>query len=84
MTCLCRACWPLINEWGYSRVPVFEDNLDKITGILYIKDLLPHINDSSFSWHRVIKPAFFVPENIKKSTTCSVIPGETHPYGSCG
>ena len=51
---------------GYSRIPVYRKNIDNISGILYIKDLLPHINaGNNFNWARLIKPAFFVPENKK-------------------
>lgn len=51
---------------GYSRIPVFKTNIDNISGILYIKDLLPHINEgNNFNWARLIKPVFFVPENKK-------------------
>jgi magnesium and cobalt exporter, CNNM family len=50
---------------GFSRIPVYEETLDKILGILYIKDLLPLLGDnSSFAWQKLIrKPVFFVPEN---------------------
>lgn len=54
-----------IVEHGYSRIPVYEDTLDNIKGILYTKDLLPHINKTSFNWQDIIRPAFFVPENKK-------------------
>lgn len=55
-----------INEWGYSRIPVYEDNFDKVVGVLYIKDLLPHLNkDDSFKWQQLIKPPYFVPESKK-------------------
>ncbi len=51
---------------GYSRIPVFKTNIDNISGILYIKDLLPYINEgNNFNWARLIKPVFFVPENKK-------------------
>ncbi|MEN8138104.1 MAG: gliding motility-associated protein GldE [Bacteroidota bacterium] len=51
---------------GYSRIPVYKKNIDTISGVLYIKDLLPHINaGDNFNWVRLIKPAFFVPENKK-------------------
>ena len=54
----------IIREAGYSRVPVFEDNFDKISGILYIKDLLAHLNENeNFQWQSLLRPAFFVPEN---------------------
>jgi gliding motility-associated protein GldE len=50
-------------ENGYSRVPVYEDSRDNIKGILYIKDLLPHLKkDESFRWQNLIRPAYFVPE----------------------
>lgn len=54
-----------IVEHGYSRIPVYEDTLDNIKGILYTKDLLPHINKTTFNWQDIIRPAFFVPENKK-------------------
>jgi len=55
-----------ILEKGYSRIPVYKTNIDNISGILYIKDLLPHINSgNNFNWSRLIKPVFFVPENKK-------------------
>jgi gliding motility-associated protein GldE len=50
---------------GHSRIPVYEDNIDKIIGILYTKDLIPHINKTSFQWKKIIRETFFVPENKK-------------------
>ncbi|NQW42659.1 MAG: gliding motility-associated protein GldE [Bacteroidetes bacterium] len=53
-----------LNELGYSRLPVFEDNFDNIKGIIYIKEVLPHIHEqSNYNWSRLLKPAFFVPDN---------------------
>ena len=51
-------------DWNYSRIPVYENNMDSIKGVLYIKDLLPYLNvdDSSFGWQSLIRPAYFVPE----------------------
>ena len=50
-------------ENGYSRVPVYEDSRDHIKGILYIKDLLPHLKKGEdFQWQGLIRPAYFVPE----------------------
>lgn len=50
-------------ENGYSRVPVYEDSRDNIKGILYIKDLLPHLKkEEDFHWQNLIRPAYFVPE----------------------
>ncbi len=54
-----------IIENGYSRIPVYEDNIDQILGILYIKDLLPFLEERDFKWQNLIREAFFVPENKK-------------------
>ena len=51
---------------NYSRIPVFQDNQDNIRGILYIKDLLPHLSKgSNFRWQSLIRPPYFVPETKK-------------------
>lgn len=54
-----------IVEHGYSRIPVYEENIDTIKGILYVKDLLPHLNKNAFNWPDIIREPFFVPENKK-------------------
>lgn len=55
-----------IREAGYSRIPVYSGTLDEIRGILYIKDLLPHISKgTSFKWQQLIRPPFFIPETKK-------------------
>lgn len=54
-----------ILDSGYSRIPVYTDSLDKIEGILYIKDLLPHIDSENFDWTTLLRPAYFVPEKKK-------------------
>lgn len=55
-----------IVENNYSRIPVYQDNTDNIRGVLYIKDLLPHINKpASFRWQSLIRPPYFVPETKK-------------------
>ncbi|MCF0206375.1 MAG: gliding motility-associated protein GldE [Bacteroidales bacterium] len=51
-----------IVESGFSRIPIYEDNLDNIVGILYIKDVLAHIDNPDFDWHTLIRPHFIVPE----------------------
>ncbi|WP_298238663.1 gliding motility-associated protein GldE [uncultured Algibacter sp.] len=56
---------PEIISNGYSRIPVFEDNIDTIKGILYVKDLLPYIDRKQFDWVSLIREPFFVPENKK-------------------
>ncbi len=56
----------IILDSGYSRIPVYEENFDQIKGILYIKDLLPHINQNKdFGWQELLWDPFFVPENKK-------------------
>ncbi len=50
-------------EVGYSRLPVYKESLDKIAGMIHTKDFLPHTEDSSFDWHTLIRPAYFVHEN---------------------
>jgi len=55
-----------INASGFSRVPVYKETIDQIEGILYIKDLLPHLHDDdSFAWQALLRPAFFIPETKK-------------------
>lgn len=55
----------IVLESGYSRIPVFEGSPDNISGILYVKDLLPHIKKPRFKWQTLIRPPFFVPESKK-------------------
>ena len=50
---------------GFSRIPVYEESLDKVSGILYVKDLLPYLDVQTFAWQTLLRPAFFVPENRK-------------------
>jgi putative hemolysin len=55
-----------IIESGYSRIPVFKESLDQVKGLLYIKDLLPHIDAADqFEWQKLIRIPFFVPESKK-------------------
>lgn len=55
-----------IVENNYSRIPVYQDNGDNIRGVLYIKDLLPHLSKpASFRWQSLIRPPYFVPETKK-------------------
>jgi putative hemolysin len=55
-----------INKCGYSRIPVFRETIDKIEGILYIKDLLPYLEkDEHYNWQILLRPGYFVPENKK-------------------
>ncbi len=53
-----------ILESGFSRVPIYEETLDKIEGIIHVKDLLTHMEEpDDFNWQELIRPAFFVPES---------------------
>ncbi|WP_339659434.1 gliding motility-associated protein GldE [uncultured Polaribacter sp.] len=54
-----------ILENGYSRNPVYKENIDNIVGVLYAKDLLAHLNKKDFKWQSLVREAFFVPENKK-------------------
>ncbi|MBT8181532.1 MAG: gliding motility-associated protein GldE [Eudoraea sp.] len=54
-----------INNHGYSRIPVFSENMDNVLGVLYVKDLLPYIDRKNFNWLTLVREPFFVPENKK-------------------
>ena len=56
---------PLLIENGFSRIPVYKDNIDTITGILYVKDLIPHIDAKTVDWKSLVRAPYFVPENKK-------------------
>lgn len=55
----------LILDSGFSRIPVHKGSFDNISGVLYIKDLLPHLAKSEYDWKTIIRKPFFVPENKK-------------------
>jgi magnesium and cobalt exporter, CNNM family len=50
---------------GFSRNPVYNENIDEIIGVLYAKDLLPYLNEKNFEWQKLIRDPYFVPENKK-------------------
>ena len=54
-----------ITKKGYSRIPVYKDSLDEISGVLYVKDLIPYIDKKDFGWTGLLRDAYFVPENKK-------------------
>jgi gliding motility-associated protein GldE len=54
-----------ITEKGFSRIPVYKDNIDHVAGVLFIKDLIPHIDKLDFEWQSILREPFFVPENKK-------------------
>ena len=56
---------PLILSKGFSRIPVYSEKKDNIKGILYTKDLLPHLNNSDYEWQKLLKTPLYVPENKK-------------------
>ena len=56
---------PEIISNGYSRIPVYNESIDNITGILYAKDLMPYIDRKKFDWQKLQREAYFVPENKK-------------------
>ncbi|MDX6190757.1 gliding motility-associated protein GldE [Flavobacterium sp. Fl-318] len=60
-----EAIYSRIVEKGFSRIPVYRDNIDQIEGVLFVKDLLPHLDKKEFDWVSLIREPFFVPENKK-------------------
>ncbi|MFT3793596.1 gliding motility-associated protein GldE [Flavobacterium sp.] len=56
---------PKITDKGFSRIPVYRDNIDQIEGVLFVKDLIPYINKKEFDWKSLLREPFFVPENKK-------------------
>lgn len=55
----------VIVETGYSRIPVYGDDLDDVRGVLYVKDLLPHIGEGEeFEWQKLLRKPYFVPEHM--------------------
>jgi gliding motility-associated protein GldE len=64
--CNFKQVMEIIKETGYSRYPVYKDDLDDIVGVLNIKDLLEHLNqDATFGWQSMVREPFFVPEGKK-------------------
>ncbi|MBN2805068.1 MAG: gliding motility-associated protein GldE [Prolixibacteraceae bacterium] len=56
----------IVKESGYSRIPVYNETFDHISGILYVKDLLPHLDKpDSFNWQVLQRPPYYIPENKK-------------------
>ena len=58
-----------INKTGFSRIPVYLENIDKIEGLLYIKDMLPFLHEEeNFHWQQFLRPVYFIPESKKIDT----------------
>lgn len=60
-----REIIPEIMKNGFSRIPCYKDSMDNITGILYVKDLLPYIDRKNLDWKKLMRDPYFVPENKK-------------------
>ena len=56
---------PEIVENGFSRIPVYKENIDQVSGILYVKDLLPFLDKKDFKWTSLLREPYFIPENKK-------------------
>jgi len=56
---------PQVIEHGYSRIPCYKESIDHITGVLYVKDLLPYIERKNYEWTKLLREVYFVPENKK-------------------
>lgn len=56
---------PKIVDKGFSRIPVYKDNIDQIEGVLFVKDIIPYIDENDFDWKTLMREPFFVPENKK-------------------
>lgn len=54
-----------VRENRYSRIPVFDETIDNVAGVIYLKDLFPHLNKQSFDWTTLIREPYFIPENKK-------------------
>ncbi|MCB0780857.1 MAG: CBS domain-containing protein, partial [Flavobacteriales bacterium] len=57
---------PAIIDSGYSRVPVYEETMDRVVGVLHIKDVLPHMYSPGFDWHTQLRDPYFVPEGQQR------------------
>ena len=55
-----------VNKLGYSRVPIYDETVDNLKGLLYVKDLLPYLHENEhFKWQDLLRPVFYVPETKK-------------------
>ncbi len=57
----------IIVESGFSRIPIYDETLDEIRGVLYVKDLVPYVCEESFGWQKLIRKPYFVPDHKKIS-----------------
>ena len=54
-----------VRENRYSRIPVFDETIDNVTGVIYLKDLFPYLNQKNFDWTTLVREPYFIPENKK-------------------
>jgi len=54
-----------VRKKGYSRIPVYEEKIDKVIGVIYLKDLFPFLSEKNHDWNKLIRKPYFVPENKK-------------------
>ena len=54
-----------VRENRYSRIPVFDETIDNVTGVIYLKDLFPYLDQKNFDWTTLIRESYFIPENKK-------------------
>ena len=54
-----------VRENRYSRIPVFDETIDNVTGVIYLKDLFPYLDQKNFDWTALIREPYFIPENKK-------------------
>lgn len=64
-TTLYEDIMPEIISHGFSRIPVYKENIDTVSGILYVKDLMPYIDSKTLDWNTLLRKPYFVPENKK-------------------
>ena len=60
-----KTLYPFLVESGYSRIPVYSETFDNLKGVLYLKDLIPHLHKDAFRWQSIIRPPYFVPATKK-------------------
>jgi CBS domain containing-hemolysin-like protein len=75
---------PEVIEKGYSRIPVFEESIDNVQGILYVKDLLPYLHRKVFDWTTLLREPYFVPENKKLDDLLNEFKDKKKSLSNCG
>ncbi|MFI3267778.1 MAG: gliding motility-associated protein GldE [Rikenellaceae bacterium] len=65
ITCDFKEIKETIVASGYSRLPIYKEDIDNIKGVLYVKDLLQYVDETELRWQKLIRPAYFIPEQKK-------------------